>query len=78
MSYQFQVSPKTAVPGKASSLLKLAAVAKLLGMAAITVRRRVKDGSLAHVRIEGRLYFKIADVHAFVDRRSHSCIADHE
>jgi excisionase family DNA binding protein len=57
-------------------LLKLAQVAKALGVAAITVRRRVADGSLGHVRIQGRLYFKEAHLRAFVDGHSHSGAPD--
>lgn len=48
-------------------LVKLRDVANLLGVSMITVRRRVRDGSLPHLRIKGRLYFRPAEVHAFIE-----------
>lgn len=67
-------SPPPAV--QAPRLLKLAAVATLLGVAPITVRRRVRDGSLAHVRIHDRLYFSEADVRAFIARNHHGASSE--
>lgn len=50
------------------SLVKLSHVAKRLGVSSITVRRRVTDGSLPHIRIKGRLYFHTQDIEAFIAR----------
>ena len=60
----------------APKLLKVSAVAKLLGVSDITVRRRVHDGSLAHFQIRGRLYFSEADVRAFMARNHHGSDSD--
>lgn len=49
-------------------LIKLSSAGKLLGVAAITIRRRVADGSLRSVRIHGRLYFEPAELRAFIAR----------
>lgn len=56
--------PHTAVP---APLLKLVDVAAILNVSKITVRRRVADGSLPHVRIKGRLYFKLDDIKRFIE-----------
>jgi excisionase family DNA binding protein len=48
-------------------LLKITAAAAALGCSAVTVRRRVKDGSLPHIRIKGRLYFRREEIHAFIE-----------
>lgn len=60
----------------AARLLKLSVVARQLGVSTITVRRRVRDGSLAHVRIRDRLYFTEADVQAFVARNHHGASSE--
>jgi hypothetical protein len=38
-----------------------------LGVSAVTVRRRVRDGSLSHIRIMNRLYFRPNELHEFVE-----------
>lgn len=54
-------------PRRPEQLLKLAEVAKMLGLSAVTVRRRVRDGSLPHLRIKSRLYFHPSEVHMFLE-----------
>jgi len=49
-------------------LIKLSAAAKLLGVSAVTIRRRVADGSLTPVRSKGRLYFEPVELRAFIAR----------
>lgn len=48
--------------------LKLDDVAQILGVSVITVRRRIGEGALGHVRIAGRLYVRPQDLEAFVAR----------
>jgi len=55
-----------ATPG-AEPLIKIGAAAALLGMARVTVRRRVADGSLPYLRIKGRLYFRKSEIQGFVE-----------
>ncbi len=57
-------TPRAAVP---APLLKLVDVAAILNVSKITVRRRVADSSLPHVRIKGRLYFKLEDIKRFIE-----------
>lgn len=59
MTPSFSMSPP--------SLVKLREVAKLLGVSIVTVRRRVREGSLPHLRMKGRLYFRPTEVHAFIE-----------
>ena len=49
-------------------LIKLSQAARLLGVSAVTIRRRVADGSLTPVRSKGRLYFEPAELRAFITR----------
>jgi excisionase family DNA binding protein len=51
-------------------VLKLREVAQLLGVSTVTVRRRVRDGSLPSVRIKGRLYFHPHEVKAFLAKHT--------
>lgn len=51
---------------QALRVLKLREVAKLLDISTVTVRRRVRDGSLAAVRVKGRLYFHPHEIKAFL------------
>ncbi|MBV8336978.1 MAG: helix-turn-helix domain-containing protein [Alphaproteobacteria bacterium] len=48
-------------------LIQIREAAAILGVSLVTVRRRVRDGSLPHVRIKGRLYFKANELHAFIE-----------
>jgi excisionase family DNA binding protein len=61
-------------PGKvlnhALELLRLKEVAKLLGVSEITIRRRVREGSLPHIRIKGQVYFRPHEVKAYIDRHA--------
>nr|WP_295738837.1 helix-turn-helix domain-containing protein [uncultured Acidocella sp.] len=47
-------------------LIKLSAAAGILGVSAVTIRRRVADGSLTPVRINERLYFEPAELRAYI------------
>lgn len=60
-------SPATSRAVVPAPLLKLGNVAAILNVSAVTVRRRVADGSLPHIRIKGRLYFKLEDIKRFID-----------
>jgi excisionase family DNA binding protein len=51
-------------------LLKLRDVANVLSISTVTVRRRVRDGSLPAVRIKGRLYFHPHEVKAFLAKHA--------
>ena len=53
-----------------SGLLVLREVAKVLGVSVVTVRRRVRDGSLPAHRIKGRLYVKPEELRAYVERHA--------
>ena len=48
-------------------LVQMTAAAAILGVSPVTVRRRVRDGSLPHIRIKNRLYFKPTELHAFIE-----------
>ena len=48
-------------------LMQLREAAVTLGVSAVTVRRRVRDGSLSHIRIMNRLYFRPNELHEFVE-----------
>ena len=48
-------------------LIQIREAAAILGVSLVTVRRRVRDGSLPHVRIKGRLYFRANELHAFIE-----------
>ncbi len=56
-------SPFNTVEG----LIKIRAAAAILGVSAVTVRRRVADGSLPHVRMKGQLYFKKSELRLFIE-----------
>jgi excisionase family DNA binding protein len=58
------------VPTYALQLLRLKEVAKLLGVSEITIRRRVREGSLPHIRIKGQVYFRPHEVKAYIDRHA--------
>ena len=49
-------------------VIKLSVAADILGVSAVTIRRRVADGSLRHIRMKGRLYFELAELRAFIAR----------
>lgn len=59
---------KTTADWPDEGLIKLSVVAKLLGVSAVTIRRRVADGSLRPIRSQGRLYFEPREVRAFITR----------
>lgn len=52
--------------GQVPALLKLTDVAGLLRVSVVTVRRRIREGALAHLRIAGRIYVRPQDLEAFV------------
>jgi excisionase family DNA binding protein len=52
---------------RAEPLLRVHDVAKLLNMSTVTVRRRVRDGTLPHFRIRGQIYFKLSEINAFIE-----------
>jgi excisionase family DNA binding protein len=60
---------KPVLPTKApqAHLIQIKEAASILGVSAVTVRRRVRDGSLPHIRIRARLYFKPNELHAFIE-----------
>lgn len=47
-------------------LIKLSVAAGILGVSAVTIRRRVADGSLTPVRVNGRLDFEPGELRAFI------------
>ena len=49
-------------------LIKLSAAAAILGVSAVTIRRRVADGTLVLVRVSGQPYFEPAELRAFIAR----------
>ena len=53
---------------RSPGLLKPGDVARLLGISVVTVRRRIREGALAYVRIAGRLYVRPQDLEAFIAR----------
>ena len=55
-------------------LIQMKEAASILGVSAVTVRRRVRDGSLPHIRIRGRLYFKPNELHAFIEAHRGSLV----
>jgi excisionase family DNA binding protein len=62
--------PPGKVLNQALQLLRLKEVAKLLGVSEITIRRRVREGSLPHIRIKGQVYFRTHEVKAYIDRHA--------
>lgn len=48
-------------------LVRIASAAARLSCSVTTVRRRVKDGSLAYYRLHGRLMFDVRDLNALMD-----------
>ena len=64
-------APTTGQPSQNSSpqalrLLKLREVARLLSVSTVTVRRRVKDGTLPAISVKGRLYFQPHEIKIFL------------
>lgn len=55
-------------PAALPRLVTLREASIALGISPRTLRRRIRDGSLAARRIEGRLYLLPEDVRAFVER----------
>jgi excisionase family DNA binding protein len=55
-------------------LIQMKEAASILGVSAVTVRRRVRNGSLPHIRISGRLYFKPNELHAFIEAHRGSLV----
>ena len=55
------------VSGAADPVLKIGPASSILGVSRVTIRRRVADGTLPHLRIKGRLYFKKSDLHAYIE-----------
>lgn len=53
-----------------SGLLVLREVAKVLNVSVVTVRRRIRDGSLPALRIKGRLYVRPEELRAYVERHA--------
>jgi excisionase family DNA binding protein len=71
------VNPKAQFPpGKmicqTLQLLRLKEVAKLLGVSEITIRRRVREGTLPHIRINGQVYFRPHELKAYIDLHARS------
>ena len=50
-------------------LVKIKEAAKLLGCSAVTIRRRVKDGSLPCYRDKGRPRFSLRDIRLYLEQR---------
>jgi excisionase family DNA binding protein len=50
-------------------LVKIKEAATLLGCSAVTIRRRVKDGSLPCYRDKGRLRFSLRDLRLYLEHR---------
>ena len=61
------IAPLKGAPRPQSRLLKIGDAAAFLGVSQVTIRRRVRDRSLPHVRIKNRLYFKSNELHAYVE-----------
>jgi excisionase family DNA binding protein len=53
-------------PAPHVGLVQIKEAAKVLGVSLVTVRRRVRTG-LPHIRIGGRLYFKMNELHAYIE-----------
>lgn len=51
----------------ANRLIRLQEAAAMLAVSTMTVRRHVRSGRLPYVRINGRLYFKLPDLNAFIE-----------
>ena len=49
-------------------LIGIMQAAAMLGVSPVTVRRRVRDGSLPHIRINSRLYFKMNELQAYIEK----------
>lgn len=54
-------------PQAVQKLIQIKEAAAMLGVSIVTIRCRVRDGSLPHVRIKGRLYFRANELHAYVE-----------
>jgi excisionase family DNA binding protein len=65
-----QTTQNSAVDAPVETLIKIEIAARILCVSAVTVRRRVHDGSLRHIRIRGRLYFRRGELEAFIARHS--------
>jgi excisionase family DNA binding protein len=61
------MKPVTTLNPLFTRLVQMTAAAAILGVSPVTVRRRVRDGSLPHIRIKGRLYFKPTELQAFIE-----------
>jgi excisionase family DNA binding protein len=62
------ISPSFDSTAPAPRLTKIKETSKLLGCSPVTVRRRVKDGSLPHYRIHGRLLFDLRQLRLYLER----------
>lgn len=67
--YEFPPRParRTAQVLPANRLIGLKEAAAVLGVSAVTVRRRVRSGALPHIRISTRLYFKLTELNTFIE-----------
>jgi excisionase family DNA binding protein len=65
-------------PGPSSAaharLIQIKEAAAILGVSLVTVRRLVRDGSLPHIRINGRLYFRLNELYAYVEAHRGSLV----
>jgi excisionase family DNA binding protein len=61
------MKPSVSTPVPQTRLIQIKEAAVILGVSAVTVRRRVRDGSLPHIRIRGRLYFRRNELHAYIE-----------
>jgi excisionase family DNA binding protein len=61
-------------PSVHARLIQITEAAAILGVSLVTVRRRVRDGSLPHIRIKGRLYFKPNELNAFIEAHRGSLV----
>lgn len=62
------IQTRTTADRPIEGLIKLSKAAAILGVSAVTIRRRVADGSLTPVRSHGRLYFEPAELRTFIAR----------
>jgi excisionase family DNA binding protein len=51
-----------------NQLIGIVQAATMLGVSPVTVRRRVHDRSLPHIRINSRLYFKMNELQAYIEK----------
>jgi excisionase family DNA binding protein len=62
------VSPSYGSTAPVPRLIKIKQASKLLGCSPVTVRRRVKDGSLPHYRMHDRLLFDPRELRLYLER----------